>query len=181
MKSFYSLEEFSFLDIFQTNIKTIISEYKDIDNITSLKKYFYTQNEQNIAVFGELSNENVEWKSLPIFCGLNKNVEEVSSKIFPNTLKFIYSLESKIKINAAQFCKLNGTSYFPRHKHDKKNHVIFHNILYDLDHICLYESNNEYKEVKNCGDYVIFPLTNMHSVYNFAKKPKISFSISFKI
>jgi len=42
-------------------------------------------------------------------------------------------------------------------------------------------SNNEYKEVRNKGDYVIFPLTNMHSVYNFSKTPKISFSISFKI
>jgi len=89
--------------------------------------------------------------------------------------------DNGVIINAAQYCKLNKHIYFPRHKHDKDCFVIFHNILFDLDNVCLYESNSEYKEVKNKGDFVIFPLSNMHSVYNFSKKPKISFSISFKV
>lgn len=182
MKNFYNVNEFSFLKPFQDNIESIINEYKDIDNIKELVKYVYIKNDKDVAVFNTTTSNDEDWKSLPIFCGVNKEVETNSIKLFPKTLKLIYSLQEKnIIINSAQFCKLNKLCYFPRHKHDKDGFVIFHNVLFDLDNICVYESENEYKEVKNKKDYVIFPLSNMHSVYNFSKKPKISFSVSFKV
>jgi len=181
MKSFYDVKDFNFLNLFQSNIKNIIKEYKDIDLVNDLKKYIYVNNKDDVASFRSVGSEKSTWKTLPIFCGVNKEIEKQAVELFPETLKMIYTLQKHVTINAAQFCKLDGLSFFPRHKHDKDNFVIFHNLLFDLDSTCLYESENEYKKVKDVGDYVIFPLSNMHSVYNFSKKPKISFSVSFKV
>ncbi|NBO98990.1 MAG: hypothetical protein EBU90_02510 [Proteobacteria bacterium] len=181
MKNFYNIADFVYLQPFQNNIESIVQEYKDIGKIKKLPIFTYVKNEANVAVFESNNATESYWKTLPIFCGVNKEIEKQSVKLFPKTLEMIYTLQKHVTINAAQFCKLDGLSYFPRHKHDKDDFVIFHNLLFDLNNACVYESENEYKEVKNTKDYVIFPLSNMHSVYNFAKAPKISFSVSFKL
>jgi hypothetical protein len=180
MKNFYEINNFNFLNLFKNNIDSIINEYTDVDHFKKLEKYFYVENKNQEAVFSSKDSSKIEWKSMPIYCGVNKEVEKNSIKYFKNTISFINEIKNKnISINSAQFCKLNRYCYFPRHLHKKNGFVIFHLLLFDLDKVCLYESNNEYKEIKNKGDYVIFPLNKMHSVYNFSSNDKISFSISF--
>jgi len=179
-KNFYNIEEFNFLNDIRDNHNEFNNEFLNNDS-SIFKKYFYLRNDsEGTAKFESNKNDTIPWVSIPIF----DNSDELSNttkKIYPLTFKSIISVAKNYKVYTANFCILSRQSYFPRHKHDKDGFCIFHVLLNDLDNFCLYEADNEYKSIKTPGDYVIFELSKMHSVYNFSNTSKFSLSISFKL
>lgn len=181
MNSFYDIKKYNFLCPLLDSVSLFKEEFDKGFQIAKLNRYSYQQNDTNhVANFIINSSQDKSWETLPIFDFYNINVSKEAKKYFPQSLLQLYNLKQDLyDINTVSFCILNSKSYFPRHKHNEQNTKILHILLKSLDDICIYEVENEYKEIKNISDFVIFDLISMHSVYNFSNHSKISLSISF--
>lgn len=181
MKCFYSLKDFTFLKNIQAQHAIFLGEFIKNDPSLFVKYYYKNNSKDGIAVFNSNKKNAIPWVSIPIFDN-TESLTQKTTNTYPQTLSYIQSIMDKeLQIYTANFCILNGQSYFPRHKHEKDNFHIFHVLLNELDNYCLYETENEYRKIKTPGDYIIFDLFKMHSVYNFSSSSKISLSISFKV
>jgi hypothetical protein len=181
MKCFYSLEDFTFLKSIQAQHAIFLDEFLKNDSSLFVKYYYKNNSKDDIAVFNSSQDNTIPWVSIPIFDNTESLIQK-TIKTYPETLSNIQSIISdNFQIYTANFCILNNLSYFPRHKHEKDNFRIFHVLLNELDNYCLYETENEYRTIKKPGDYIIFDLSKMHSVYNFSNSSKLSLSISFKV
>jgi len=181
MSCFYSVEDFPFLKEIQSQHAVFLDEFVKNDSSLFVKYYYKNNGKDDVAVFNSNEKNTIPWVSIPIFDNTDLLTQK-TAKTYPLTLSCIQSnISEKFQIYTVNFCILNNQSYFPRHKHEKDNFHIFHVLLNELDNYCLYETENEYKTIKTPGDYIIFDLFKMHSVYNFSNSSKISLSLSFKV